>query len=79
MFAVGIFEYDGNCFDEYGVLEDEEGCVWTQICSKCFEILNIDSGLLSIKGKAGGLCGVYGCSNEAVYYLDFPDGAKHSD
>ena len=74
MFAVEILERDGNCFDDYVVMEG--GHIWTQICPKCVEILNIDSGLLSDEGEAGGICGVYGCSKEAEYYLDFPDGVK---
>ena len=53
--------FDDIVTDEYGT--------WTQICESCAEKYNFYGRLSNISGDC--ICGVFGCENEADYYLDF--------
>ena len=50
--------------------DEEYGTYWVGMCSACFnKYKNILAGKEDDCGS--GVCSVYGCNNEADYYIDF--------
>ena len=43
---------------------------WSQVCSKCIKKYKIPSDMLD-SGVGKCICGVNGCQNEAICYIDF--------
>ena len=64
--------YKGISFDDYVNNVSEYNSYWVEMCPSCYnkykDILGnrVDDG-----GCACGTCSVYGCENEADYYVDF--------
>jgi hypothetical protein len=59
-------------FDDFVLKYQDEYCDWSQICLPFASKHHISENLLDSAGQ--GVCGVEGCSNEADFYIDFPDG-----
>lgn len=68
-----MFNYNGIDFDD--ITTDEDNHNWSQVCNLCKEKHNISDDLLDY-APYNGLCGIEGCSNDANYYIDFPDEIK---
>jgi hypothetical protein len=47
---------------------DENGNIWSQICSSCAKKYYSQS--LNLDESGSGICGVQGCENQADYYID---------
>ena len=62
-----MYEYQGISFDD--VVKDDDGHLWSQICSECAK--KVKPGKHSLDDVGSGICGVEGCENEADYYIDF--------
>lgn len=66
------FSYKEIIFDDATLKESEELNDWSQVCEECKDGHNISIDVLDRTGS--GICGIEGCSNESIYYIDFPDG-----
>lgn len=64
-------------FDDYTKDYDgDERFYWAEMCPKCYNRFKaILEGREDDGGTAAGICSVYGCDNEADYYVDF----SHND
>jgi len=62
------YEFQEVIFDDFVV---EYFNVWSFICQHCTDVYDFDPSLLDLDA-ATGMCGVRGCSNQAVHYIDFP-------
>jgi len=72
----GIYKFQGVVFDDFvseGIESSTKSfpATWSYVCQHCVDVHAFDNSLLS-KDCAEGMCGVQGCSNEAVHYIDFP-------
>jgi len=59
--------YKGIVFDDYNI--DENGNIWSQICADCLKKFK---GIEHEVDEFGsGICGVRGCTNDSIHYIDF--------
>lgn len=59
----------GITFDDFTAGDEGE---WSQVCNGCVEKFSIPKEVLD-ENVGSGTCGIEGCWNESVHYIDFPN------